>query len=65
MKETIKCMDQDAFNTSLIAERMRMKTGKLREKASARFNIYLMEEEVHLSWTLPEKKVLKFWRQRK
>lgn len=65
MKERIKCMHQDAFNTSLIAERMRTETGKLREKASARFIIHLVEEEVHLSWRLPEKRVLKFWRQRK
>lgn len=61
-KERIQCMDQDGFNSSLIAERMRTKTGKLREKASARFNIHLMEEEVHLSWRLLEKRVLKFWR---
>lgn len=39
MKERIKSMHQDAFNTSLIAERMRTETGKLREKASARFII--------------------------
>lgn len=60
----VKCMDQDAFHASHIGERMKMKTGKLREKALARFNIHLMEEELYLSWRLPEKKVLKFWRQR-